>query len=226
MGRDTGDWTDQEPAPEDFLPATPKTRTAIYQKPRLKSAIPAVLFLAFAFSMSVLVWRSLGRMRLGISHELFFDGGEYWRGVTALLVHSDMAHFLSNSWLVFLFGWFLRDLAGLWAFPLLSVCLGFLTNVLTVMTMPAKTMLIGASGMAYGMVGFWLVLYVGLAEGSLARRLMGAIGFVLIILFPTTFRPEVSYMAHGIGFGLGLAGGIGFYMIERQKWLPAENGNN
>jgi rhomboid protease GluP len=136
--------------------------------------------------------------------------GEYWRAFTALFAHADIAHFLSNGWLLFLFGWFLRDFAGRWAFPVLSFLIGILTNIITVMTMHPQTYLIGASGMVYGMIGMWLVIYMWHADVSLGKRILRTLGFAMLMLIPSTFRPEVSYAAHGIGFALGLGFAVPF----------------
>ena len=201
-----------EPAPEDFLPSPTVPQAKIYRIPKRQTSYQAALFLVFCFSVSLLTWRSQGGLRLGISYNCFFLDGEYWRAFSALLVHADLGHFLSNGWLLFLFGWFLRDLAGVLAFPFLSILIGMVTNVLTVMTMPQGRFLVGASGMVYGMVGLWLVLFFRYTPLSLGQRLLRSIGFVLLMLFPSTFRPEVSYMAHGIGFFLGVFVGVVFVL--------------
>lgn len=201
-----GDW--QEPSPEDFLPTAKPPAAKIYRIPDSRSVLPAINFLIISFAISVLGWQSNGGAEFGISYEAFFHHKDYWRSLTALFAHADMAHFLSNGWLLFLFGWFLRDHSGLLAFPGISIFIGVICNILTVMTMPEKTYLVGASGMIYGMVGLWIVLYLRHTPISLRQRILRSLGFILLMLVPTTFRPEVSYMAHGLGFGLGLTSGL------------------
>lgn len=65
--------------------------------------------------------------------------------------------------------------------------------------------LVGASGMIYGMAALWLVLYIYHdTDRSMKMRIFRAAGFTLIVLFPETYNPSTSYMAHAAGFTLGI----------------------
>ena len=71
------------------------------------------------------------------------------------------------------------------------------------------TDLLGASGMLYGMVALWLVLYVRFeTEYTVSMRIFRAIGVSMLLLFPTTFHKTTSYLAHGTGFAIGLVIGM------------------
>ncbi len=75
--------------------------------------------------------------------------------------------------------------------------------------MPPQTQLIGASGMVYAMVAMWLVVYMNFETHYPFRtRLMRAVGFTLVVMIPTTYQKNVSYLAHGMGFGLGILFGV------------------
>jgi membrane associated rhomboid family serine protease len=72
-----------------------------------------------------------------------------------------------------------------------------------------STRLLGASGMIYGMVALWLVLYIHRdTDHSLMMRLFRATGFALIMLFPETYNPSTSYLAHASGFVIGIITGL------------------
>jgi membrane associated rhomboid family serine protease len=123
-----------------------------------------------------------------------------------------MDHLLANAPLFLIFGWFLRAFFGWRAFPLASILIGVLSNLATIATYPAHEELLGASGMLYGMVALWLVFYSRFAtEFALPMRIFRAVGVSLLLLFPTTFEKNVSYMAHITGFAFGLA--VGFLML-------------
>ncbi len=84
-----------------------------------------------------------------------------------------------------------------------------LSNAATIWVYEPRTHLVGASGMLYGMVALWLVLYVRFeTRFSVPMRIFRAIGVSLLLLFPTTFEEQTSYMAHAAGFVIGL--GVGF----------------
>ena len=196
--------------PEDFIPKAPPPRGKLDRPPAKESAIPALLFLGIALLLSITAWNSTVPFQLGISKYSFFTLGDYWRAVSALFMHADISHFLSNSWLLIIFGWLLYDQGGHRAFPTIPLIYGALTNISTVYRYPEHVFLVGASGMVYGMVGFWLVLFLKYSKDPLNHRLMRATAFILIILMPTTFRQEVSYSAHAIGFVLGVCFAIPF----------------
>ena len=195
---------------EDFHPSPvkEKPRNPLFSKLTTKGLYPALVFIAVAYMVSVYDWKTSGT--LGISGRAFFEYGEYWRSVTALFVHADLAHLLSNSWLLMIFGWLLFQVGGTTAFPWLSLLIGAITNVITVYVYPPQVNLVGASGMVYGMVGLWLTWFVRFDTTPVAFRWLRVIAFTLMVMFPTTFREEVSYLAHGAGFGVGVVFGLLF----------------
>ena len=177
------------------------------QKPPDPAYIPQVLglYLCFLF-VSILYWKFSWGERLAVSADGVFVHKEYWRLLTALFVHADFAHFISNGPLFLIFGWYLRAYCGPFAFPVLPLALGILTNLFCICFYEPQTRLVGASGMLYAMVALWTVFYVAWDNRySVGMRIFRASGFALVLLFPSTFQPEVSYLAHSIGFGLGLA---------------------
>lgn len=65
--------------------------------------------------------------------------------------------------------------------------------------------------MVYGMVALWLTLYIRFDQkGRWVKRVMRSLGFSLLVLFPQTYEPNVSYLAHASGFILGITIGLAF----------------
>lgn len=209
---------DTELSELDFLPTakTPK-HSAIYHRPQRQSSWFAFLFMAAALVLSALSWQGYFSQSFAISQVGFFDQGKWWQSITALFMHADIVHLLSNGWLLVLFGWILKDFGTSFAFPVLSLAVGIVTNIATVLTMPAHHRLLGASGMVYGMVAMWIVFYMFYSESPQKDKWMGSIAFLLIVMFPDTFNPQVSYAAHGIGFGVGLVAGLGYCALNPKR---------
>lgn len=154
-----------------------------------------------------------GRYSLGeylwLSGETLFNRHEYWRVFTSLMTHTDLHHLLSNSLTVVVFGWLLRAYFGYAAFPAASIFVGAAANLITVALYDPGIRLIGSSGMAYGMVALWLVFYIRHdADHTVPMRIFRSIGFALVMMFPSSFDPHVSYLAHAAGFAAGTVTGL------------------
>ncbi|HYX34727.1 MAG TPA: rhomboid family intramembrane serine protease [Oligoflexus sp.] len=175
------------------------------QRPQATSLRPALLLLVLFSIGSYWSWMHPDVNHLAATQRAVFEEGQIWRLMSTLWVHADIAHLLANSGLFLIFGLFLRNYFGLWAFPGLSVLGGMLTGALALLTYGPETRLIGASGMVYFMAALWLFLFLRHADYlSWTHRVMRAIAFSLVVLVPTQFEPQVSYRTHAIGFALGL----------------------
>lgn len=210
--------SDTELSELDFLPAAEKPKaSSIYQPPRKQNAWFAMIFMAIALGVSIVDWQGGFSESLAISQRDVFVHGKWWQAITALFLHADIVHLLSNGWLLVLFGWILKDFGTALAFPVLALVVGVATNFATVLTMPAHHRLLGASGMVYGMVAMWIVFYLYYSEAPPKLKWMGAIAFILIVMFPDTFNPQVSYAAHGIGFVIGLIVGALYCLVQPKR---------
>lgn len=199
----------EEPDPEDFLPAPPKKKGFLQQKPTMSSFNPALFFFLLFLVSSLIYWDYDIREKLWASRESVFVQKEYWRVLSAIFIHADMMHLLNNSLLFLIFGTFLYHFYGAFVFPFCSLIVGVLTTLGSVYFHEPNIRLLGASGMVYGMVAMWIVFYVKYdIRYFVHMRILRALGFALVILFPTNFLIEVDYMAHGIGFIIGLIAGI------------------
>lgn len=204
-----------EPSPEEFEPER-RERGYLERLPDFKSFLVALVVYALCFAASIGTWGT--GQDLTASYQSVVVGRLYWRLVSALFVHADLGHLLANGPLLLIFGCFLRFFFGGFAFPFLAILLGALTNLVTILYYDPQMRVLGASGMLYGMVSLWIVLYIRFdTMHSVWIRLFRAMGFSAILLFPTTFRDEVSYVSHGVGFVLGLVGAIVFLPKLQEK---------
>lgn len=161
---------------------------------------------------------------MAATRTLVLEKHNWWRAWTALVVHADPKHLLSNSFLFFILGTFLFGYFGTWAFPVLPFVFGGLTNFFVLSRMSPDVQLMGVSGVVFWMGGFWLVLYLMIdRRRTWAQRSLRAGGVALGIFMPTeAFDPGISYLSHLIGFVSGVTVGFVYYAINRQRFRAAE----
>lgn len=158
------------------------------------------------------------------SKDLVFHQHQYWRLWTAAVTHSGLGHLLSNSFLFFILGYFLRGYFGLLMFPGLALLLGGVINGLAIATYPAQQQLLGASGIVYWMGGVWLVLYLLIdRRRSWGSRWLRVFGVALMLFLPSeAFDPSISYRTHFIGFGIGVLTGLIYFALHARELRSGE----
>lgn len=158
-----------------------------------------------------------------IPESVFIDG-EVWRLFSAFLLHSDVRHFLSNALILGVFAYLLYGYFGPWIFPIACIVLGALVNLFSLLTYPPHTPLVGSSGIVYGMVGFWLTMFMLIERRlSVGRRLLHGFGVGLIVLVPSTLSPSVSYRSHLFGLVLGIALAVGYFSLRKEEIRERES---
>ena len=179
----------------------------------------AVLSAILILFVSFLCWRDpqLFGLWAAVPDQVLAEK-EYWRLITAVAVHADVRHFLSNIIFFTFFAYLLYGYFGFWMYPVSIAALGALVNYCSLLTYPGNIQLVGASGVVYLMAGFWLTMYV-LVERTrpLKKRLLHAIGIGLVVLIPTNLSPSVSYRTHAIGCALGVMAAVGYFQARKKE---------
>jgi rhomboid protease GluP len=135
---------------------------------------------------------------------------EVWRLVTSLFVHGDIAHLGLNLMPILFFGWLLSAYFGTMLFLSSCIVIGVVSNSITIWFYPPTTTLIGISGVVYGIIALWLFLYLKFDTDNSALKKAGRVaGFILMLLLPSSYDSNVSYLAHGTGF----LGGVVFAFV-------------
>jgi rhomboid protease GluP len=199
--------------------------TLLSRKPREWSLEITAVFLAMIMGISLLAWRNGADLlpALAATSEGVLKKREYWRLLTAVAVHADPVHVLSNAILLAFFTYLLFGYFGFWVFPVMSLVMAGLTNYISLLTYPPEVSLIGASGLVYWMAGFWLSMYL-LVERSVSpgKRVLRVICLALLVLLPSTFQANVSYRTHAIGLGLGIVSALVYFQCNRESIRAAE----
>lgn len=161
-------------------------------------------------------------LSLEASGLLVFQQHEWWRAWSALFVHSDLAHLLSNTpWLV-VFMFLLHGVFG--PVPvLLAFFVTGLGNFAVLASMPTQVSLVGASGVVHFVGAMWVTLHVLTDHREGLRARFGSALFLMLMLFiPGDYRPNISYMGHALGFILGVITGLIYYRWNREQFKALE----
>ena len=173
----------------------------------------------FSFLMLLAVFLFSGRA-LEASGILVFDKGEWWRVFTTSLMHADIMHLGHNALFFMIFAVLLKTYFGWFMFPVMSFLMGGLINLLTLSVYPKEVTLVGISGVIYFMASFWMTNYVMIERKmKFGRRLIIATGISLALFCPDLMNldPKVSYLAHALGFALGIPSALAWFFWNKNE---------
>jgi rhomboid protease GluP len=178
---------------------------------------PNAIYVTYILALILVAAGNFSDWLSATPHEVF-GLKEYWRAWSALFAHADLGHLMSNSMILLPLAHFLTGYYGLLFFPFSGLFVGGLVNLLVLKTMPAQTSLLGISGVVNWMGAAWLTLFILIdRRESIRRRYAVAIMLVMMLFVPDTFRPEISYLSHFIGFVFGVLSALIYYFIYRRE---------
>lgn len=146
---------------------------------------------------------------IGAAHAEKIRGGEWWRLVTALTLHSDQAHLLSNLTIGGVFIVLLCREFGSGLTWSLLLGTGILGNLLNACLQPPIHRSVGASTAVFGAVGIMAAISAVRYHHHLQRRwfIPVASGLALLAILGTEGK-NTDLGAHLSGFGFGLLSGL------------------
>jgi membrane associated rhomboid family serine protease len=165
---------------------------------------------------------NLGRMQAGL-----VQMGEWWRTFTALTLHADSGHILSNSVFGALFGIYIARGLGSGVSWLLVLLAGAGGNAINAWLQNDTFSSIGASTATFGALGLFAGLTWGRGEmtgGMGWRRSVAPLfaGFALVV-WTGTGGENTDVAAHFTGFGCGVLLGIIASVVPRARLtLPVQ----
>ncbi len=127
-----------------------------------------------------------------------FAGGEKYRLVTAMFLHADINHILSNMMILYFAGELVESRVG----PALFLCIymisGILGNVTSYyyeMISGARYSSLGASGAVYGILGALFLLAVVKTKG-LSINPKRILAVTVFLIYGSFSVPNIDFMAH------------------------------
>lgn len=171
----------------------------------------SLFFLIFMFS--------LREENLMANGHLIFGQGQYWKLWTSAFVHADYKHLGTNAVYFTILATILNNYFGNFLFPILSFAMAGIINWIVLFFYPPQVYLVGISGVVYFMAAMWLTLYLMVERTTrLNHRLIIATGLTLIFLAPEiVLKENVSYLAHFVGFVLGVPSAYLFYRMSENE---------
>lgn len=155
----------------------------------------------------------------GNLHALAVSQGEWWRVITALTLHADLAHIASNSLFGTIFGLFVGRYLGSGLGWLLVLICGALANLLNAFIQPDVFRSIGASTATFAALGLVpaFAWRRGYFRGRGWKRGFAPIFAAIALLAFTGMgggAVNVDVLGHVFGFCAGLSAGLIFAKLD------------
>jgi membrane associated rhomboid family serine protease len=152
---------------------------------------------------------SLALRSVGMMNGLAVKSGEWWRLLTAVTLHADLAHLAANLATGFLLLGLAMGAFGPGLGLTASLAAGVLGNLAGLAVYPDTYRGLGASGMIMGCLGVLSAQSVALLRHGLSHRQLAARGMMagclLLVLLGFSPEKDTDIVAHVAGF---LAGGV------------------
>ena len=182
--------------------------------------------LVYALVMVLVAWLAGHRsfathwLAAGVLDTAAVRGGEFWRTVTALTLHFDVAHLLSNLGFGAFFGWLAAQLLGPGVAFGGAVAAATLANAVNATIQPAQHVSAGASTMVFAMLGL-LAAYAWRRRADSgerwAYRWSPLIAGVFLLGFTGAGGANTDVLAHLTGFITGACTG---WWLGRLRTIP------
>jgi membrane associated rhomboid family serine protease len=178
-----------------------------------------VMCLGFALSSAHaggLNWFGAGKVDAGLVSD-----GQWWRTVTALTLHADLPHLVSNLVFGSALGYFVGRYFGSGVAWLAILLAGAAGNIVNSLLMPPTHTSVGASTAifaALGMLSAFAWKRRMYPQDRWAYRLGPIIAGIALLAYTGTGGERTDVSAHLTGFGSGFAAGVGFAIMA--AYLP------
>ena len=141
----------------------------------------------------------------GNAYELVFNQGQWWRMLTAMLLHGNIAHIVFNGFALWNIGSALEHRAGPSALLSTFVICGLVASVVSNLFVARDAISVGASGAIFGLFGF-LVTHGVRTFAQWVQQIRLNFVQLAIMIGISALIPNVDNSAHvgGLLAGLGL----------------------
>jgi rhomboid protease GluP len=148
--------------------------------------------------------------KYGLVGGMVFYEGEYYRLITSLFIHANIAHIAGNMIFLFIFGLRGEEFFSLPEYLAIYFLGGLAGNVLSLFLLSPLVASVGASGAIFAVFGA-CTIYI---RKAVRQSIFGALVYAFFLLLISS-APEVNYLAHIGGLVTGLL--IGYFLAMRRK---------
>src|SRR5919106_646619 len=142
--------------------------------------------------------------------------GQWWRGLTATMLHASLAHLFFNGYALYVLGVQLERGVGSAPFAALYVASGLAGGIAFLLTSPDQVA-VGASGAIFGLFGAWFAASWVNRDTPQGRAGVTQLGLLLLInLALPLFVPNIAWQAHVGGLLAGVLIGVGWARHSRR----------
>jgi membrane associated rhomboid family serine protease len=149
----------------------------------------------------------------------FVAEGEYWRLLTATLLHGGLWHVGFNMWALSIFGPPLEREAGTLPFAAMYIAGGLAGGALFYLLTPGGAA-VGASGAIFALFGAWLAMSFRDRRTVHGRANLQQLLLLLGINLAISFMPGIAWSAHVGGFIAGAGIMLGWMALGERSPLP------
>ncbi len=182
----------------------------------MKKKIVTILLVAMNLGIYLLVnvlviipWYQLAQYN---DYILNPNTGGFYRIFTAMLVHADLLHLLSNMFALLIFGMLVENKYSIVQYLLIYFVSGFIGNVVSLFLIPLNVFSLGASGCIFGVMGAYYVSFTAYDK----RMILYAIGSS-VIMVALSIGADINSWAHLLGAVGGLLLGYLFTQYNKKK---------
>ena len=145
--------------------------------------------------------------------------GEIWRAVTALFLHADLGHLISNLTTGIVFLGIAMAEYGTGSALLASTAAGAFANLAALLFRTTPYHGLGASGMVLAALGLIAVRTFRIGDWARSRELTMARGLLasLFLFILHGFNPASDVLVHGLGFGFGIILGLALQPVAESR---------
>jgi len=141
--------------------------------------------------------------------------GEWWRVLTATMLHANLTHLLFNGYALYALGAHLERSVGSAGFAALYVASGVAGGLAFLFSSPDEVA-VGASGAIFGLFGAWFAASWVNRDTPQGRAGLSQFGMLLLInLALPLFIPNIAWQAHLGGLVAGAI--VGFDWARRNR---------
>jgi len=199
-------------------PSTVKKRPLRLVPPSFELLLAYWVSLVFFFGATGRKTFSVPWDEIGAGQAGLIRAGEWWRVVTALFLHVDGAHLLSNLAFGTLFLLLLSQILGPGMTALSVLAAGAAGNLLNALVRPAEHTSIGASTMVFAAVGLLAAMKMDWRTGRVSRSLRDWVPIaagIMLLAFLGFGEGQTDILAHVFGFAAGICLGAALAWQDR-----------